>query len=113
MRQGELQRTKNGKFTALYSFAGTPNDGAQPVAGLVMDKHGNLYGTTFQGGAYGYVTVFELSSAGTEKVLYSFTGGADGSEPGASLVIDKHGNIYGTTPAGGAYGYGMVFKVVP
>jgi len=105
--------TKNGKFKVLYSFVGSPKDGAQPVASLVMDKQGNLYGTTFQGGAYGYGTVFKLSPTGTESVLYSFTGGADGSEPVASLVMDKQGNLYGTTPDGGAYSHGTVFKVVP
>jgi uncharacterized repeat protein (TIGR03803 family) len=105
--------TKKGELTALYSFKGSPSDGAQPVAGLVMDKQGNLYGTTFEGGAYGNGTVFELSPSGSETVLYSFTGGTDGSAPGASLVLDKQGNLYGTTPAGGAYGYGTLFKVVP
>jgi len=103
--------TKSGKFTTLHSFAGPPSDGAQPVAGLVMDKQDNLYGTTFQGGAYGYGVVFKVSPTGTATVLYSFTGGADGSEPGAGLVIDKKGNLYGTTPEGGAYDKGVVFKI--
>jgi len=63
--------------TVLYSFTGG-NDGAVPFAGLIRDASGNLYGTTFSGGAPGYGTVFKLDATGKESVLYSFTGGKDG-----------------------------------
>jgi len=76
-----------------------------------LDKAGNLYGTTNAGGAYGYGTVFKLDSTGTETLLYSFMGGTDGASPWASVILDKAGNLYGTTCAGGAYGYGTVYEV--
>jgi len=68
---------------------------------LIADSLGNLYGTTQSGGAYGYGTVFKLDKTGIETVLYSFTGGKDGSEPWGGLVRDAAGNLYGTTFFGG------------
>jgi len=99
-----------GTETVLYSFMGTP-DGANPYAGLIRDALGNLYGTTNGGGAYGYGTVFEVDTTGTETVLYSFNGAADGASPYGGLVRDAAGNLYGTTYSGGASGYGTVFEV--
>jgi uncharacterized repeat protein (TIGR03803 family) len=97
-------------FTLLYSFTGT--SGAYPLAGLVIDSNGNLYGTTSEGGAYGEGTVFKVSASGSETVLHSFKGGfSDGQFPIASLVRDAAGTLYGTTTRGGLYGYGTVFKV--
>ena len=101
----------------LYRFGGTP-DGSMPSAGLVFDGSGNLYGTAQFGGAYGYGCVFELtppvSKGGqwTESVLYSFTGGGDGSNPVSNLIFDTSGNLYGTTAYGGAYGTGTAFELV-
>jgi len=57
--------------------------------------------------------VFEITSSGTEAVVYAFTGGADGSTPYAGLVFDKLGNLYGTTPYGGTFNSGTVFKLSP
>jgi uncharacterized repeat protein (TIGR03803 family) len=79
----------------LYSFTGF-TDGGNPLSSLVKDAAGNLYGTTFVGGAYGAGEVFELSpnSSGgwTQSVLYSFTGGADGANPYyAEVILDKAG----------------------
>src|SRR3974377_1651735 len=68
-------------YTVLYSFAGSPTDGANPQAGLIRDAAGYLYGTTSLGGAFGYGVVFKLSPTGTETVLHSFTGGTDGAFP--------------------------------
>ncbi len=100
--------------TVLWSFGGS-GDGSYPYGGLVFDSHGNLYGTTRQGGAKGAGTVFELAlqSGGgyQESVLWSFGGPNDGSLPAAGLVIDSKGNLYGATGSGGAYGYGTVFRV--
>jgi uncharacterized repeat protein (TIGR03803 family) len=115
----------------LYSFCAQVNcaDGSYPAAGLIMDKAGNLYGTTFQGGAhYGFGTVFELTppaagkTAWTQKVLYSFcaqTNCTDGSYPAAGLIMDKAGNLYGTTEVGGVHWDfhvsrgGTVFELTP
>ena len=98
----------------LHSF-GSGVDGAAPQAALTFDAAGNLYGTTWMGGAYGHGTVFELTpQAGggwTEQVLHSFGNGTDGVGPEFSLILDKNGNLYGTTSGGGAYGYGTVFEL--
>jgi uncharacterized repeat protein (TIGR03803 family) len=99
-----------GKETVLYSFTGVA-DGKYPLAGVVRDAAGNLYGTTSAGGASGYGTVFKLSAADTLTALHSFMGGTDGEYPYAGLVRDAAGNVYGTTSAGGAFGHGTVFKV--
>jgi uncharacterized repeat protein (TIGR03803 family) len=99
-------------FTILYSFTGGA-DGAYPVAGLIRDAAGNLYGTTGGGGTAGYGAVFKLDAAGKETVLHSFNY-TDGAYPGASLIRDAAGNLYGTTWGGGnANGHGAVFKLTP
>jgi uncharacterized repeat protein (TIGR03803 family) len=95
--------------TVLHSFTGA--DGAEPSAPLIADAAGNLYSTTFRGGAGGFGTVFELDPAtGNLTVLHAFTGGSDGGNPGAGLIMDAAGNLYGTTESGGA-GFGTVFKL--
>jgi len=99
-------------YHLLYSFHGP--DGCYPVAGpLVQDASGNLYGTTDSGGAFGYGTVFKVTPGGTEAVRHSFAGPpSDGQYPEyASLTRDAAGNVYGTTPQAGEFGYGVVFKV--
>jgi uncharacterized repeat protein (TIGR03803 family) len=102
----------SGNETVLHSFTNSPEDGALPEAGLIMDKAGNLYGTTCCGGVSGNGTVFKLDTSGNETVLYSFTGsGGDGALPSGGLIMDKAGNLYGTTGIGGASGYGTVFKL--
>jgi len=109
-----FELTPSGTETILHVFQANGTDGYLPSADLVMDKLGNLYGTTYYGGAYGYGTVFELTPTGTETILHSFNyDGTDGYYTQAALALDKHGNLYGTTPAGGAYGFGMVFKLTP
>jgi uncharacterized repeat protein (TIGR03803 family) len=98
--------------TVLHSFPGG-SDGGNPQAGLIADSAGNLYGTTFNGGASNYGAVFKLTPGGTEKVLYSFTGGSNGNNPSSGLTADSTGNLYGTTFYGGASNYGAVFKLAP
>jgi uncharacterized repeat protein (TIGR03803 family) len=102
----------NGTETVLYSFAGG-SDGAKPAASLILDENGNLYGTTVLGGVHDAGTVFKLAPDGTERVLYSFTGGNEGANPSCSLVLDAAGNLYGTTPVSGIDGSGAVFKLAP
>lgn len=110
-----LQKTE-GKWVSstIWAFGGE-GDGAQPTCDLVMDKSGNLYGTTYGGGAYGAGTVFELSKVNgvwTESVLLSFSGKDTGWEPYAGLLLDGSGALFGTTLYGGdAGGDGTVFKL--
>jgi uncharacterized repeat protein (TIGR03803 family) len=101
--------------TVLHSFTGG-SDGANPLSHLTSDGKGNFYGTTTRGGL-GYGTAFELSpnsnGGWNETVLYSFKGEADGEAPYSDLVFDGLGNIYGTTPLGGANWLGVVFELTP
>jgi uncharacterized repeat protein (TIGR03803 family) len=99
----------SGAETVLYSFTGG-TDGGYPLAALIRDSAGNLYGTTNGGGASNQGTVFKVDPTGKETVLYSFTGGTDGANPGAGLVRDSAGNLYGTA-GGGASNQGTVFKL--
>jgi len=109
-----FELSPTGEEKVLYSFNRQSSDGNYPATGVVFDKKGSLYGTTFYGGVYGQGTVFELSSSGVEKILYSFGGQAgDGIEPYGSVVFDKKGNLYGSTFAGGLYGQGTVFELSP
>jgi uncharacterized repeat protein (TIGR03803 family) len=84
------------------------------IALLTRDSVGNLYGTTEYGGQYGYGTVFKLTSiAGhySYTALHEFTGGQDGRFPGSRVVLDSHGNVFGTTLAGGTLNLGVAFKI--
>ena len=102
----ELTRGSNGRWTehVLHDFEGG-NDGEAPCASPIFDTAGNLYGTTRYGGVSGNGTVFELTPESngkwTERVLYQFTGGKDGSQPWSGLILDATGNLYGTTSGGG------------
>ncbi len=99
--------------TILYSFVGSPNDGANPFVGLIQGSDGNFYGTTIEGGANGNVgTVFRISASGSYTNLCSFSY-SDGAYPRAVLVQGSDGNFYGTTDGGGANGGGTVFRVSP
>jgi uncharacterized repeat protein (TIGR03803 family) len=101
--------------TVLHNFRPNGVDGNGPVAGMIFDGSGNLYGTTSSGGVYNDGVVFELTPAAggswTEKVLHNF-GGKDGAGP-YSVIFDATGNLYGTTGRGGIYGYGTAFELTP
>jgi uncharacterized repeat protein (TIGR03803 family) len=123
--------TPNGALSTVYTFCSANNectDGLLPYAGLVLGRDGNLYGTTYNGGAnpgdshdtYGPGTVFKLSSGGTLTTLYSFcpqSACTDGSSPKAALALGVDGNLYGATFAGGANcgpgGCGALFEITP
>jgi uncharacterized repeat protein (TIGR03803 family) len=106
-----------GNETVLYSFGGGP-DGAYPLAGVISDAAGNLYGTTSAAeykdcAQFGCGTVFRLSPAGKLTSLHTFRGGTDGQYPTAGLIRDAAGNLYGTTVYGGDLkcNCGIVFEL--
>jgi uncharacterized repeat protein (TIGR03803 family) len=105
--------TTDGTETVLYAFTGG-NDGAEPDGQITFDKAGNLYSTTYAGGAADYGVVFKVAPDGTETVLHSFAGGTkDGIYPHGGVLRDKKGRLFGTTEFGGAYNYGTVFELEP
>ncbi len=111
-----FKMSKSGKVTVLHSFA--IGDGCQPIGGLVMDAAGNMYGLTSSGGSTGLGTVFKITKTGKVTTLHTFKGQPDGALPLGILILDKAGNIYGTTPGGGDpncttanQGCGVVFKI--
>lgn len=115
-----FELTASGSLKVLYSFTNS-QDGIIPN-GVIRDSKENLYGTTFQGGAYDAGTVFKLDRDGKETVLHSFKGKSDGDLPETTLIMDKAGDLYGTTSQGGyekgncdlpdsTVGCGTVFKI--
>jgi uncharacterized repeat protein (TIGR03803 family) len=105
-------------YTLKTIAAFTGPNGATPVAGPVIDKGGNIYGTTFGGGSAGAGTAFMVTPPATGKTgwtlktLVSFNG-TNGSNPNAGLVLDNAGNLYGATSAGGTSGNGTIFRLTP
>ncbi len=104
--------TPDGNLSTLYYFSGGP-DGGKPHGDLITGADGNFYGTTSAGGASGKGTIFSITPDGAFTSLYSFTGGSDGANPFAPLLLASDGNFYGTTTAGGANGGGTVFQMMP
>jgi len=108
--------TPGGALTTLYSFCaqGECTDGAEPAAGLVQAADGNLYGTTFLGGANYAGTVFKITPSGALTSIHSFgSKESDGKFPYAGLVQAGDGDLYGTTWGGGANSVGTVFRITP
>ena len=106
----------------LYSFRGG-DDGGEPYKGVTLDAQGNIYATAGVGGLYvgpcsdtGCGTVFKLTKSGDTfipGVIHSFTGGTDGFGPGSGVTVDASGNVYGLTPTGGTYGFGVIYELIP
>src|SRR5580704_4880689 len=117
----QLEYTADGwKEHVLHSFPASPSDGYNFFGGLALDRSGNVYGTTLQGGRIGAGTVFELSlqqdGHWKETILYDFPNAShDGGGPAAGLVLDQSGNLYGTASGGGDShcSCGVVFKMTP
>ena len=115
-----FQLTPSGKgwiHTVLYSFTGGA-DGGEPYKGVTLDAQGNLYGTAVTGGAGscegGCGVAYKLTNSGgtwSQTVIHAFSGGDDGSGPGAGLTFDMQGNLYGVAPTGGAYGLGVIYQL--
>jgi uncharacterized repeat protein (TIGR03803 family) len=114
--------TAGKKIAVLHSFNGS--DGMWPYAGVTQDKDGTLYGTTLLGGTGcggpGCGTVYKIAPDGTQTVIYMFKDDLDGREPrSGALVLDKKGNLFGTTLHGGSrgcangLGCGSIFKIAP
>ena len=119
----ELEHGSGGwKEHVLHNFPAYSGDGFPPSSGLTLDKAGNLYGTTLQGGdGGGFGTVFKLTRGADgrwkETILYDFPTLKDGAGPEGGLAIDPEGNLYGTAGGGigpcGGGGCGVVFKMTP
>jgi len=111
----ELVRS-NGSYTFNLVFKFTNNDGGCcSFSNTLFDQAGNIYGTTYAGGN-GSGVVFQLMPGGggwTYNQVHAFQGQTDGAEPEGNLIFDQQGNIYGTTPQGGAYNAGTVYEVTP
>jgi uncharacterized repeat protein (TIGR03803 family) len=105
----EVGITPGAQSTTLATFTGA--NGADPRSGLTIDAAGNLFGTTFSGGAYGLGTVFEYNIDTHQLVTLASFNGADGANPVGGLLIDGHGDLWGTTSAGGADNDGTVFEI--
>ena len=99
-----------GNETVLHSFT-DGSDGCEPSQGLVRDNAGNLYGTTFACASSDYGTIFKVDHAGNFTLVHSFTGYDGGLPEYGHLSMDKSGNRYGVTGVGGAYGYGVLYKL--
>ncbi len=102
-----------GALTTLYSFCSQSSctDGSYPYSGLIQATDGNLYGTTYSGGANNLGTIFQISLSGTLTTLYSFAGMEDSSAPIGPLVQGTDGNLYGTTYGIADHDPGTVFKI--
>ena len=105
------QLAPSGSVTVLHSFLIDGMSGAGPLGGLIMGRDRALYGTTAQGGQFGFGTIFRLTLDGQETELYSFgESSPDGAVPFSSVIQDSSGNLYGTTYQGGTMGHGSVYE---
>lgn len=99
-----------GKQKVLYNFRGG-TDGATPSGALAADAQGNLYGTTANGGKWGFGTLFRLAPTGIETIVHNFGNDPDGQFPLNGIIRDSAGNVYGTTSSGGKFGWGTIFRI--
>jgi uncharacterized repeat protein (TIGR03803 family) len=104
--------TSTGALSVLHNFAGGTADGSYPLAGLVRDKTGTIYGVTYYSGAFGQGTIFEVKGS-TFTLLHSFNCASDGCYPVGALIEDTKGSLYGTAFYSGPLGVGTVWKLTP
>ena len=104
-----------GVESVLHAFAGAAADGANPYAALLLGADGNFYGTTSAGGdgscSAGCGTLFQVTPAGAETLVYSFGSAAQGSDPTAGVLQGSNGDLYGVAASGGAASAGTVFDI--
>lgn len=106
--------TLEGELRLVYSFCDQQaENGENPMDGLVQAANGTFYGTTNDGGTSNFGTVFALTPQGKLTVLHTFTGGSDGANPVAGLILASDGNFYGTTSFGGLYNEGTIYRITP
>ena len=103
--------TTSGTQTLLYSFKGSPSDGANPTGGLTLGADGNFYGTTQQGGTGSQGVVFKMTTAGVITILHNFNAAVDGAFPWGPPILASDGNFYGATSGGGSKGNGIVYQI--
>jgi len=107
--------TPSGKFTSLYSFCSQTNctDGSHPHWAPIQATNGNIYGTTYWGGANNSGTIFSLNTAGHLTTMYSFTQPSGSSFTSGPLILMQatNGTLYGTTSYGGTNAQGTIFKI--
>ena len=118
-QSGAMQSSNAGQESTIYVFQGKPDAGG-PFGNLLAGSDGTLYGISNQGGAYNGGAVYAISPSGSEQVLHSFQGGADGLGSESGLIAGNGGVLYGITDGGGgastcplSYGCGTVFEMVP
>jgi len=119
----ELSERPNGKWAdkALHYFSGGDRDGDSPSDAIILDAHGNIFGTTYEGGPHIAGTVFEMQykdGKWKEAPIYFFQGlpfgeNFDGTNPTSGVVFDQQGNLYGTTDYGGSKGVGTIYELSP
>jgi uncharacterized repeat protein (TIGR03803 family) len=107
---GTIFRVSHGIVTVIYRFAGYPNDGGVATTGLVEGTDGNLYGATARGGTNNIGTLYQITTGGQYKLLYSFSSSI-GDGPGSSLMQHTNGMFYGTTSAGGQNSLGTIYSL--
>jgi uncharacterized repeat protein (TIGR03803 family) len=107
-----FRMTPSGTVTTLHVFD-VATEGSSPAAALIQAIDGDFYGTTAFGGQFNAGTIFRISPAGALTVLHTFTGTADGAHPFAALVQHADGWLYGTTPEGGQFSWGVAFRISP
>jgi uncharacterized repeat protein (TIGR03803 family) len=103
--------TKDGVVRVIHEFGAAPGDGWNPVCDLAWSPDGALLGTTVNGGANGYGTVFKVTLDGQATLLHSFSVGADGRYPAAGVVVDAAGNLFGTTHNANDGSSGTVYEI--
>jgi hypothetical protein len=104
--------TAGGAYKMLYSFGAAATDGTEPVGGVALDAHGDLFGICYSGGAFGYGTVWEIPSGGTYVTLHAFgANGFDGRNPDGGPTVDAKGNVFGTCSTVGALGGGTIWEL--
>jgi uncharacterized repeat protein (TIGR03803 family) len=109
-----FQADASGTVRIVYSFGAVNGDAVEPIGTVIRGKDGNIYGTTKVGGAHGLGTLFQVTPAGAERVVYSFgANAADAAQPTDGVIQGSDGNFYGITHQGGQNGTGAVFGVSP